>query len=93
MRLEPFTPYISRGVRISQSSHHESMFIFEFADGTFFSVASSASAITSAHPRDENQEFNREYKEFSKTSNYKPQSVGFTSFAKMARSHSKQSRS
>ena len=63
--------YISRGVKISQSTHHRNMFILSFPDGGFCNITSSAEAILRTHPADksefkENGKFN-----FTHTGRYK----------------------
>lgn len=90
---QSFQSYVSRGVRISQSREHEHLFIFDFSDGTFFSIASSPYIIHQTHPADVNQELKREYKQFAKTSSYKPQFTNGVSFKKLARNHGRQSKS
>lgn len=69
---EAITPYISRGVKISQSAHHKDLFLFSFADGGFFSITSSAENILYLHPPDNSKFEEAEKFNFSKTQNYRP---------------------
>lgn len=90
--MEILKPYTSRGIRISQSTHHESMFIFDLSDGSFYTLTASLQQVLTAHPPD-NSRFERSYKTFSRTSVYKPQgNESFVSLLKRNRSYAKQSR-
>lgn len=66
-------PYISRGIKISQSAHHKDLFIFSYPDGGFFSISSTAETIQMLHPKDIVEIFREKEKfKFNRTSNYTP---------------------
>jgi hypothetical protein len=72
---EGIKPYISKGIKISQSAHHKDMFIFTYPDGGFFSINSSAETILALHPPDDTKFIEKEKFEFVHTLNYKPNRV------------------
>ena len=60
--MDYFQPYVSNGALIKQSSSHPGMFIFEYPNGGFCTINSTATLIQETHKRDKNQDFQRHYK-------------------------------
>jgi len=71
--VQYLAPYISRGNKIVQSTHHEKMFVINYPDGGFISITSSCENMLLLHPPDTNQEFKQHrHFNFSATQAYKP---------------------
>lgn len=69
-------PYISKGVKISQSRSHPGIFILSYPDGGFCTISLSPEVIKITHPVDRVEIFKQhDVFKFNRTSNYVPQKM------------------